>query len=225
MTSLELTQAAHNRVSRTAVVESSRWYGVAKRSIDLIVASALLIIASPLLLFVSMAVCVSSPGPILFRQARLGRQGRRFTMYKFRTMKCDSVAVGRDLCHRNAVCIVESGQRKPRHNPDVTALGAWLRRSSLDELPNLFNVLLGDMSLVGPRPGSWAPSSYGAARQEILSVKPGVTGLWQVMGRGNLTFAERVLLELEYVRRRSLALDLWILIRTVPVVLSQRGAY
>lgn len=225
MTCLELTEAARSR-SRHApvIVEPRGWYEPVKRSVDVIVAFAVLLLASPLLLFVALAVRASSPGPILFRQSRLGSQGRRFTMYKFRTMRWDCGAP-RQGGRSHSVVLVEGDARKPRHDPAITPFGAWLRRSSVDELPNLVNVLFGDMSLVGPRPGSWAPESYGSARQEILSIKPGVTGLWQVMGRGDLTFAERVALELDYVRHRSLALDLRILIRTLPVVLSGRGAY
>jgi lipopolysaccharide/colanic/teichoic acid biosynthesis glycosyltransferase len=107
----------------------------------------------------------------------------------------------------------------------ATRIGVWLRRSSLDEVPNLLNVVLGDMSLVGPRPIGWSLESLGDAATEHLSVKPGVTGLWQVSGRGDLSFAERIALDLEYVRHRSMRLDLWILLKTVPAVLSRRGAY
>jgi exopolysaccharide production protein ExoY len=146
-------------------------------------------------------------------------------MYKFRTMRWDGETARGDYSPVGSGPVVEASYRKPTHDSAITVVGMFLRRWSIDELPNLLNVLLGQMSLVGPRPTAWAPEVYGSARQEILSATPGVTGLWQVRGRGDLTFAERVTLDLEYVRRRSLAFDVWILIRTVPAVLSQRGAF
>ena len=202
--------------------EPHRLYDAVKRQFDLVGASLLLLLTSPILLLGALAIRLSTPGPILFRHPRLGRHGCVFRMYKFRTMRWHGVADGPAT---TGSAYVDGSYRKPIHDSAITRVGAYLRRWSIDELPNLLNVLLGDMSLVGPRPTGWSPEVYGAAHNEILSVPPGVTGLWQVMGRGDLTFAERVTLDLEYVRRRSIAFDLWIFIKTVPAVLSRRGAY
>ena len=202
--------------------EPHRLYDAVKRKFDLVGAALLLLLTSPLLLLGALAIRVSTPGPILFRHPRLGRHGRVFRMYKFRTMRWEGAGDG--PATTGSAC-VDGSYRKPIHDSAITRVGVYLRRWSIDELPNLLNVLLGDMSLVGPRPTGWSPDVYGAAHNEILSVPPGVTGLWQVMGRGDLTFAERVTLDVEYVRRRSLAFDLWIFIKTVPAVLSRRGAY
>lgn len=201
---------------------SRRVYEAVKRQFDLIGALFLLLLASPLLVMGALAIRLSTPGPILFRHPRLGRHGHVFTLYKFRTMRWDAGAAESTT---GSTYVVDGSYRKPINDSAVTAVGVYLRRWSIDELPNLLNVLLGEMSLVGPRPTGWSPDVYGADHHEILSVPPGVTGLWQVRGRGDLTFAERVTLDLEYVRRRSLAFDLWIFIKTVPAVVSRRGAY
>lgn len=195
-----------------------------KRLLDIVVGSAVLAVTSPLLILIAAAIWLESPGPILFRDRRYGQHGRRFTLYKFRTMQWSEESRRRST---EAVALVthEIGYRKPTRPVAATRIGVWLRRSSLDEVPNLLNVVLGDMSLVGPRPIGWSLESLGDAATEHLSVKPGVTGLWQVSGRGDLSFAERIALDLEYVRHRSMRLDLWILLKTVPAVLSRRGAY
>jgi lipopolysaccharide/colanic/teichoic acid biosynthesis glycosyltransferase len=199
-------------------------YDRTKRLFDIVVGSVALAVASPLLILIAAAIWLESPGPILFRDRRYGQHGQRFTFYKFRTMQWTEESRRRSM-EAGALVTRESGYRKPTSAGEATRIGMWLRRSSVDEVPNLLNVVLGDMSLVGPRPIGWSMESLGDAAPELLSVKPGVTGLWQVMGRGDLSFAERVALDVEYVRRRSVRFDLWILLKTIPAVLSCRGAY
>jgi lipopolysaccharide/colanic/teichoic acid biosynthesis glycosyltransferase len=203
----------------------------AKRLLDLTVASACLIVAAPLLVTVAAAIRLTTPGPALFRQVRLGRHRRPFELRKFRTMYHGCP----DDVHRayvtqllSAAPPADGGQPgvfKLRHDPRITPLGRLLRRTSIDELPQLLNVLRGDMSLVGPRPAlAWEADMFGAGYDHRFAVPPGLTGLWQVSGRNTLTMRQGLDLDLEYVRRQNLALDLWILAKTIPVVLSTRGA-
>lgn len=182
-------------------------------------AAALLVLLAPLWLLLSLAIMWDSPGPVLFRQERVGAQGRRFTMVKFRTMRhqADQLAptrpAGRFLF-------------KLEQDPRVTRVGAWLRRYSLDELPQLINVARGEMSLIGPRPA--LPEETMRYADEVhrrLAVRPGMTGLWQVSGRSDLSWEETVRLDLDYVDNWTPSLDLRILLRTVSAVLSHRGAY
>jgi exopolysaccharide biosynthesis polyprenyl glycosylphosphotransferase len=195
----------------------------AKRAMDLLVGSAALILTVPLLLGIALAIQVSSGGPILFRQERVGRQGRPFTLLKFRTMVHGAEAMLIDLHHRNEA---DGPLFKIRDDPRVTRLGRWLRRWSLDELPQLFNVLKGDMSLVGPRPPlPREVQSYADWQHARLEVAPGVTGLWQVEGRSELSFDKSVRRDLFYIENWSLSFDLFILAKTVPALLSRRGAY
>lgn len=196
-----------------------------KRVIDLVGSAALLTLLSPLLILVAVAIKVDSRGPLFFAHRRLGRAGRHFDCLKFRTME-------RDAEHR--VFEDESLRRQYVRNhfkiashldPRVTRLGAFLRRSSLDELPQLWNVVKGDMALVGPRPIVALESThYGDELDALLSVRPGITGRWAVGGRSQVGYPARVEVELEYVRQRSLATDMLILLRTPWAVLSQRGA-
>lgn len=193
-----------------------------KRLLDITVASLTLLATSPVLLLIAVAIRLDSPGPCLFRQRRTGRHGHRFWMYKFRTMVRDAEeqkSLLKGFSH------LPAPNFKVRSDPRVTRVGSVLRTWSLDELPNLVNVIRGEMSLVGPRPTSWSPEQYEPPQLVLLTVRPGVTGLWQVNGRADVAWEERVLLEHEYLRRRSLALDLSILVRTIPAVLSRRGAY
>jgi exopolysaccharide production protein ExoY len=194
---------------------------------DVILAALGLLLLWPVFLLVSLAIRLDSPGPILYRQTRLGRGGRPFTMLKFRSMRLDA---DRQL---NALLEADPGfQRAWTHyqklwnDPRCTPLGAFLRRSSLDELPQLWNVLSGEMSLVGPRP--ILPDQrlqYGSFFDRYASLRPGLTGLWQVMGRNQISFAGRVFLDQVYISRRSLGLDTYILLRTAWVVLSRRDAF
>jgi exopolysaccharide biosynthesis polyprenyl glycosylphosphotransferase len=196
---------------------------VLKDLIDRCVAAVALLLLSPLMLAIAVSIRLSDRGPALFRQTRVGKDGATFSMYKFRTMVVDAeqrLAGLRELNEFDGVLF------KMRRDPRITKIGARLRKWSLDELPQLFNVLLGDMSLVGPRP----PLPDEAARyadhvRRRLVVKPGLTGLWQVSGRSDLSWDESVRLDLRYVENWSLALDLQILWKTIAVALRGSGAY
>ena len=197
---------------------------VVKRTVDLVGAAALLVALAPLFAVLAVAVRGDSPGPAFFSQVRVGRRGRTFVCWKFRSMVADAEAQKALLLARNEM----SGgvTFKMAHDPRVTRLGRVLRRFSLDELPQLWNVLRGEMSLVGPRPA--LPSEvaqYGPEERRRLEVKPGLTGLWQVRGRSELAFAEQVQLDVAYVESQSFLGDLRILLATIPAVLLGRGAY
>jgi exopolysaccharide biosynthesis polyprenyl glycosylphosphotransferase len=199
------------------------WRTEAKRIFDFVGAAILLLISLPFLLIVALAIKLESAGPILFVQERVGVNKRRFKMIKFRTMQRDAEARMTEIEHLNE----KTGPIfKIRDDPRVTNIGRWLRRTSIDELPQLVNVLLGDMSIVGPRP----LSVRDATRMELawqkrrFSVKPGLTCLWQVSGRSNLSFEQWMQLDLQYIDSWSLELDARILLRTIPAILLARGA-
>jgi exopolysaccharide biosynthesis polyprenyl glycosylphosphotransferase len=196
---------------------------VAKRGFDLVVASLGLLLTLPLWLVIAVMVKATSPGPVLFRQRRVGQRGRPFTILKFRTMR-----VGADemLHELRALNEADGPLFKLRHDPRVTKVGRWLRHWSLDELPQLLNVVKGDMSLVGPRPPlPEEVREYEEWQFDRLEVPPGITGLWQISGRSDLSFDEYVRLDLFYIENWSLAYDLFIVAKTIPVLLSKRGAY
>jgi lipopolysaccharide/colanic/teichoic acid biosynthesis glycosyltransferase len=202
-----------------------------KRLLDICFASALLVVTSPLLLFTAVLVRVTSPGSILFRQTRLGLNRRPFTLYKFRTMYSGSgddvhrEYVRRLLTQDQAPTGGRRGLYKLDADPRITRVGRVLRRTSIDELPQLLNVIRGEMSLVGPRPAlSWEGELMSTTHSRRFLVRPGLTGLWQVSGRSSLTMRQSLDLDVEYVRRQSFGLDLLILLKTVPAVLSMRGA-
>ena len=192
-----------------------------KRLLDIAVASGLVILFSPLMLVAALAIRMRDGSPILFRQVRVGRQGRQFTIYKFRTMVTDAEAQLASLAPRNHV---RGPAFKVYDDPRTTSLGRILRRTSVDELPQLLNVIRGDMSLVGPRPA--LPSevdAYDVWHRRRLSMRPGITGLWQVECRMNDEFDERAELDLKYIDHWSIWRDLGIILRTVPAVLSLTG--
>jgi lipopolysaccharide/colanic/teichoic acid biosynthesis glycosyltransferase len=204
---------------------------LAKRLLDLAVATACLALLAPLLVLVAALIRLTTPGPALFRQTRLGKDRRPFVLYKFRTMYTGSS----DEVHRDYVRKLLTQDQPPdggRHgvfklerDERITPIGRLIRRTSIDELPQLLNVVRGNMSLVGPRPAlAWEAKMFDVAYSGRFVVPPGLTGLWQVSGRNRLTMKQGLELDLEYVRRQSLALDLWILLKTVPVVLSTHGA-
>jgi len=193
-----------------------------KRALDLALCAVVLPVMLPVLGLCALLVRLSGEGPILFVQDRTGLGGRRFRMFKFRTMVPDAALLRDELKARSAV---GGPDFKLLDDPRTTRIGSLLRRTSLDETPQIWNVLRGDMSFVGPRPTSFDADAYDLWHTERLEVRPGLTGLWQVEARGDIDFDERVRLDIAYVRRRSLALDLWILLRTLPAVLRQRGAY
>ena len=185
---------------------------------------ALVLLLAPLLLLIALIIKLDSPGPVLFRQQRVGRGRRNFLVAKFRTMQHGA---DHDVHRDYMLALIESGTPAPKLAGDarVTRFGAFLRRTSLDELPQLWNVLRGEMSLVGPRPPiPYEVDHYPPHWFERFLVKPGVTGLWQVSGRSEVSLEEMIELDVDYARRRSVLLNVWILLRTIPAVLSQRGA-
>jgi lipopolysaccharide/colanic/teichoic acid biosynthesis glycosyltransferase len=192
-----------------------------KRAMDIGICLAAMPLLAPILIAVAIAVRLDSPGPILFRQQRTGRHGVRFGMYKFRTMVRDAEELKASLQHLN---ILPPPDFKIIDDPRITRVGKFLRKTSLDELPQVLNVLRGDMSLVGPRPTSFAATTYHLWHAERLEVVPGITGLWQVYGRNECTFDERLRLDVEYIQRMSPLLDLEIMLRTVGSVLRRSGA-
>jgi lipopolysaccharide/colanic/teichoic acid biosynthesis glycosyltransferase len=198
-------------------------YELGKRAFDIVGAVVLLTILAPLLVTIAVCIKLSGRGPILFRQQRLGRGGGRFWCYKFRTMVPDAESqLARSVELREQF----RENYKIRSDPRVTRIGALLRRTSLDELPQLWNVLRGDMSLIGPRPIVESElGKYGAHASRLLTVKPGLGGIWQVSGRSNTSYGERIALDLRYVETRSLGLDLKLLVLTALVVLRCDGAY
>lgn len=199
------------------------WRTEVKRLIDLLGSIALLILFAPILIIIAVLIKLSSPGPIFFVQERMGYNKRRFRMIKFRTMIPDAEARMKEIEHLNEK---DGPIFKIKNDPRITGVGRFLRKTSLDELPQLFNVLLGDMSLVGPRP----LSIRDALKLEVswqkrrFSVRPGLTCLWQISGRSELSFEQWMKLDLEYIDHWSLLLDWWILVKTVPAVLTSRGA-
>ncbi len=194
-----------------------------KRFLDTFVALAMLAAIWPLFLAVALAVKLSSPGPVFFVQRRVGRGERPFAMVKFRSMYLDAEKRRSEVVaqsDRSGICI------KLKRDPRITPVGRILRRWSLDELPQLFNVLAGDMSIVGPRPAlEEEVAAYPLHAHRRHDVSPGITGLWQVSGRADIGFEEMIALDLEYVRQSSLWFDALILLRTVGVVLTGKGAY
>ncbi|MCU1268090.1 MAG: hypothetical protein JWM21_4408 [Acidobacteria bacterium] len=199
------------------------WRTEAKRVIDVIGSFLLLIFSLPLFVLVALAIKLESDGPVFFVQERVGLNKRRFRMLKFRTMRRDAEERMKEIEHLNE----KTGPIfKIRNDPRITRVGRWLRKTSIDELPQLVNVLLGDMSIVGPRPLSVrdALRMEEAWQKRRFSVKPGLTCLWQVSGRSNLSFEQWMQLDLEYIDRWSLGLDWAILLRTIPAILMARGA-
>jgi len=207
-------------------VRPAALYASAKRVLDILVALVMLITLSPLFLAIAIAIRLDGPGPVFYRGERVGRYGKRFRVVKFRSMRANAdsgahAAFLRELMRETTPCAIYKVPCDAR----VTRVGRMLRRTSLDELPQLWNVLLGDMSLVGPRPDvAYAVADYAAWMQRRLVVPPGLTGLWQVSGRSRLSLMDMYRLDVEYAEQASLRLDLCILLRTIPVVLSRDGA-
>ena len=202
------------------IADVSRRYLIVKRLFDLAVCLLLLPVVLPLLLLSALAIRLDSPGPIFIAQERTGRDGTPFRMLKFRTMVRNAAELKAQLAHLN---VLPPPDFKIPHDPRITRVGKFLRQTSLDELPQLLNVLRGDMSLVGPRPTSFAPTTYELWHTHRLEVTPGITGLWQVKGRNTTTFDERLRLDIEYIEHRSFSFDLKILLQTVPSVLRRTG--
>ncbi len=217
-------------------VDTTRYYGACgrvKRAFDVLLATAILVVVSPLMLLIALLVKRSSSGPVLFVQERLGRDGQPFRFYKFRSMAHNSD----DAIHRQFAAMFINGDKsgcvesnegeevfKLKKDPRITAIGNFLRRSSLDELPQLFNIIKGEMSLVGPRPPiAYEIENYQPWHMERLKAVPGLTGLWQVSGRSSVSFEEMVRLDVRYINEWTPMLDLKILPKTIPVVLKGTG--
>jgi len=205
-------------------VSSTQWRG--KRALDFIGACVLAILFSPLIIAVS-AWLFFNGRPILFGHTRIGRGGKPFICYKFRTMVPNAERMLQELFEREPKMRAEWTQKqKLKNDPRITRVGCSLRKTSLDELPQLWNVIKGEMSLVGPRPIAQDEMfRYGRAIRHYLAIKPGITGLWQVSGRNNVGYCRRVALDRAYALRSSLNVDLWILLRTVSVTITRSGAY
>lgn len=200
-----------------------RSYMLAKRVVDVTIVVLALPVVLPLFILCSALILLESPGASsVFVQQRTGRGGRRFRMYKFRTMVPNAEELKLQLARLNELSWPDF---KITNDPRITRVGRVLRKSSLDELPQLLNVLRGDMSLVGPRPTSFAADTYDLWHTERLDVVPGVTGLWQLIGRGSMEFDERLRLDIAYIERRGLWFDLQILLWTIPAVLTRKGAH
>ncbi len=194
-----------------------------QRMADLAIAGLLALMLLPLFVLIALLIRLDSPGPTLFVQKRVGKHGREFNFYKFRSMVANAEAIRHQIEARN-----ERGGPvfKMRHDPRITRVGVLIRKYSLDELPQLLNVIQGDMSLVGPRPAlPREVEQYSEYERQRLAIMPGVTGLWQVSGRADLSFEESVALDLHYAAHQSLSLNTRILWMTIPAILSGRGAY
>ena len=216
-----LSLRIHNNLARP-------WPQLVKRAFDLVAASVLLLFLAPLLALVALRIRLADGGGVIFAHTRVGRHGQLFPCYKFRTMVANSAEVLAELLARDPVARAEwAKDRKLRHDPRITGLGRFLRKTSLDELPQLLNVVRGEMSLVGPRPV--VPDElelYGEARIYYLQVRPGLTGLWQISGRNDVDYDRRVSLDAWYVRNWTLWYDILILFRTLAVVPGKgNGAY
>jgi exopolysaccharide production protein ExoY len=207
--------------SRTTVVE-----GVTDVA-NFILALAAFVFILPLLALIALAICLQDDGPVVFAHRRIGRSGRPFFCLKFRSMASDAEARLADLLRNDPAALEEwNRDHKLKNDPRITPLGRFLRKSSLDELPQLFNVLRGEMSLVGPRPIVDAEiPRYGRRFGRYCSVKPGITGLWQISGRNDVSYTERVAMDCLYAKSKSPLLDLWILAATLPAVVCRRGSY
>ncbi len=227
---LEVLSAPASTLPANALIgQQSRFGRSIKRSGDVLFSLAVISLGSPVFLLLALLVKLSSPGPVFYVQRRVGRDYRHFGCIKFRTMRADADDILANLLVKSASMRAEFERDfKLRKDPRITPIGRFLRRSSLDELPQFLNVLRGEMSLVGPRPiVDKELERYGEFMHEVASVRPGLTGLWQVSGRNNLSYAKRVRLDLAYARGRSFMLDLAIILRTFGVLLlpMDRGAY
>jgi exopolysaccharide biosynthesis polyprenyl glycosylphosphotransferase len=209
---LGIRQASSNTIQRFVM-----------RAVDIILSFLILLVGLPFWLCVALAIRLNSPGEVIYRQTRIGKNGRPFKVFKFRSMYKDAERVLSDLMIYNEA---QGPLFKMKSDPRVTPVGKFLRRTSFDEIPQLINVIRGEMSLVGPRPPlPQEVAEYQVWHKERLSVKPGMTGLWQVRGRSDLSFDEGVLMDLYYIQNWSLRLYFQILLRTIPAVIMSRGAY
>ena len=232
-TQVSSQSASHQSASQSPAHAASRYVpprsggsradAVARRALDLVVSVIALLALLPLFAVIALLIRLDSSGPVLFIQRRVGKDGREFPVFKFRSMYMDA--------EQRLEILLGANERngpvfKMRQDPRVTRVGRVLRKCSVDELPQLLNILRGEMSLVGPRPALPREVALYSPEQHLrLSVTPGLTGLWQVSGRANLTFEQAMDLDLEYIRRQSFALNVVLIARTVPAVLTAHGAY
>ncbi len=212
-------QLIYDRPSRLVIRKD---YQIQKRFTDIAICLALLPPSLTVFAVCAVLIWLDNAGRIFFVQARTGQGGRRFMMYKFRTMVSNAETLKQNYADLNELSWPDF---KISDDPRVTRVGRFLRKTSLDELPQIINVLKGEMSLVGPRPTSFDASTYDLWHTERLEVLPGITGLWQVNGRSDVDFDERARLDIEYIEKQSVWLDFWILYRTMFVIFNQRGAY
>jgi len=202
---------------------TGKTYLIIKRLMDLSLVLISLPLWLPLVGIIALIIRITSPGaPVIFKQLRTGKGGYRFSMYKFRTMVPNAEALKSKYSHLNEL---QWPDFKITNDPRITQIGRFLRKTSLDEIPQLFNVLRGEMSLIGPRPTSFGPETYKLWHTERLDVTPGLTGLWQIIGRAQLEFDDRLRLDIAYIERRGVWLDINILFRTVLAVFERRGAH
>ena len=202
------------------VIDTPAHYAATKRALDVLICLAALPVVVPLVLVSALLIRVESPGPTIFAQMRTGQHGVRFPMFKFRTMVQNAEELKASLQHLN---ILPAPDFKIPNDPRITRVGGFLRKTSLDEIPQILNVLRGEMTIVGPRPTSFAASTYQLWHSERLEVVPGITGLWQIKGRGSMTFDERLRLDIEYIERRSIVLDLRLMALTALAVFRGSG--
>lgn len=215
---------AHFQMQRLRANWFAHGTDVLKRTVDILASGLLLILCSPLFLLIGILVKLEDGGPIFFAQRRVGQFGREFRMYKVRSMCLNAEARLKEIMaqnqHKDGVTF------KLKKDPRITWIGRWLRKFSLDELPQLYNVLMGDMSLVGPRPPVPSEvSKYSLAHRRRLAIKPGITCIWQISGRAEIDFSGQVQLDVDYIETLSFWTDMKILLRTIPAVISAKGAY
>jgi len=209
--------------SGSLAVEKKRSFDIFKRFTDIAIAALILLLVLPVIPVIILLIKLDSPGPVLFRQKRVGKDGREFDFFKFRSMRVGAENV---IASLRPLSGVDGPVFKLKDDPRVTGTGRFLRRSSLDELPQLLNVLKGEMSIVGPRPNLPSEvSQYLPWQRRRLDVTPGITCYWQIAGRSHIGFQEWMRLDLEYIRSRSLVTDMKIMLKTIPAVIARKGAY
>jgi exopolysaccharide biosynthesis polyprenyl glycosylphosphotransferase len=214
----------HFQIQRLRATWFSQGTSFLKRALDIVAGFIFLVLCSPILLLIAVLIKLEDGGPVFFIQRRVGQFGREFRMYKIRSMCLNAEQKLKDLIAKNQH--KEGVTFKLKDDPRITRVGRWLRKFSLDELPQFFNVLIGDMSLVGPRPPVPSEvSKYSLAQRRRLAIKPGITCLWQISGRAEIDFTGQVQLDVNYIENLSFWTDVKILARTVPAVLSGKGAY
>ena len=209
-------------MNRSSIRLERPYYSFSKRIFDIVLCVCIMPVVVPIIGILGVLIWIESPGSILFSQTRTGKGGRRFKMYKLRTMVANASQLKENYAHLNELTWPDF---KIGNDPRITRIGKWLRKTSLDELPQIANVLLGQMSWVGPRPTSFSADTYALQHTERLEVTPGVTGLWQISGRSDVDFNERNILDVKYIESRSFVFDMLILWKTFFVVFDRRGAY